>query len=156
MEIDEILEKIKPYNCKWIVWTGGEPTIQLDDSVVNFFSEKGYKQAIETNGTNKVPKGIDYISCSPKEQVTPETLWDNFPQGVNEFRYPLMVGQEASIPNINSIPPAKFYFISPVFLGEKKKRFTLDTRNLKYCIDYIMTHQQWRLSIQQHKLWGVR
>lgn len=67
MTLDEILAEISQYPCQWIIWTGGEPTLQLKDETVAFFTEKGYKQAIETNGTRRVPAGIDYITCSPKQ-----------------------------------------------------------------------------------------
>lgn len=42
MTTDEILRKIEPYGCKWIIWTGGEPTLQLNDALVALFKEKGY------------------------------------------------------------------------------------------------------------------
>jgi len=69
MTTDEVLREIKQYGCKWIIWTGGEPTLQLTDSIVAFFKQEGYLQAIETNGTRKVPVGIDYITCSPKQNL---------------------------------------------------------------------------------------
>lgn len=150
-----ILEEIQKFPCEWIVWTGGEPTIQLSEEVVQFFKEKGYKQAIETNGTNPVPAGIDYISCSPKEQVTVEDLHLNFPDGVDEWRYPLYSGGKDAIPKWDALPPAKYYFISPIFLGEKKKRMELSPRVLKYCINFIKDNTKWRLSMQQHKWWGI-
>ena len=67
MTLEEVLGEIEGWPCKWIVWTGGEPTLQLTDEVVAFFKERGYYQAIETNGTRRVPIGIDYITCSPKQ-----------------------------------------------------------------------------------------
>ena len=67
MTLEQIGDVISAYPCKWIIWTGGEPTIQLNDAHVAFFKEKGYKQAIETNGTRRVPSMIDYITCSPKK-----------------------------------------------------------------------------------------
>ncbi len=53
MSPEEVLSTIGKYGCRWIIWTGGEPTLQLTDDVVAFFKEKGYLQAIETNGTKK-------------------------------------------------------------------------------------------------------
>ena len=154
--LEEVLQIIKQYPCKWIVWTGGEPTMQLTEEVTTFFASHGYKQAIETNGTNPVPSGIDYISCSPKERVSLTDLKTNFPNGVSEWRYVLNVGGADAIPDIEQLPKATHYFISPVFLGEKKKRFELNRRVLKYCIAFIQENTRWRLSVQQHKLWGLR
>ena len=49
MTLQEMLNEIKKYGCKWIVWTGGEPTLQLTDEMVAFFKHNGFLQAIETN-----------------------------------------------------------------------------------------------------------
>jgi organic radical activating enzyme len=139
----------------WIVWTGGEPTLQLTEELVKEFKELGFRQAIETNGTNPVPEGIDYISCAPKlPYVTAELLGKNFPNGVDEFRFPCSSGEEP-IP-IKDLPIAKNYFVSPLFLGEVKKRFLLSSLNLKYCINWVKQNPGWRLSVQQHKLWDIR
>ena len=154
MTPEEILKEISNYNCKWIIWTGGEPTLQLTDELAQFFKAKGYKQAIETNGTNRVSKFIDYVTVSPKPQSPPEVLNQNFPRGVDEIRYPISRGD--IIPKIEDLPPAQNYFVSPVFLGTKKQRFELEKRNVLYCIDYVKENPGWRMSIQQHKIWGIR
>ena len=51
MSLNEILTIIQAYPCRWIIWTGGEPTLQLTDKVLVFFRREGYLQAIESNGT---------------------------------------------------------------------------------------------------------
>lgn len=137
----------------WIIWTGGEPTLQLTSEIVAFFKEQGFRQAIETNGTNVPPDGLDYITCSPK--VDPPVLHKAFKNHrVNEFRYPCMANQAP--PPIEELPPADYYYISPMFLGEKKKMMTLDQDNLQFCINYIRQFPQWRLSMQQHQIWNIR
>jgi organic radical activating enzyme len=148
MKVDEVLKAVQQFPCKMIIWTGGEPTLQLTDDVLAHFN--GYYHCIETNGTNKVPSCIDYIACSPK--VTPETLWANFTV-VNEFRYPIGVGEMP--PRIEELPPAANYFVSPLFEGEEKKRFSRSEENLNYCIDFVKQHPAWRLSVQMHKLLNV-
>lgn len=154
MTLEVIEKEISQYNCKWIVWTGGEPTLQLTDGVVAYFKEKGYKQAIETNGTKIPPKGLDYITCSPKVGV--EQLKRSFDGiKVGEFRYP--VGENGmEPPPIFDLPPASYYYVSPLFLGEEKERFVLEPKNLQQCIDFVKAHPQWRLSMQQHKIWQIR
>ncbi len=148
MTIAEVLSAVQQYPCKMIIWTGGEPTLQLTDEVLGHFN--GYFHCIETNGTNKVPSKIDYIACSPK--VTPELLRENF-KSVDEFRYPIGVGEIP--PRIEELPPAANYFISPLFVGEEKKRFSRNEENLTYCIDFVKQHPAWRLSVQMHKLLNV-
>ena len=65
-EVVELHNKIKSLapECKEITWTGGEPTDQLNEEIVQYFSDADYFQAIETSGLNSVPKGIDFICVS--------------------------------------------------------------------------------------------
>lgn len=142
MSVDEILEAISIYPCKWIIWTGGEPTIQLKNEHLAVFREHGYKQAIETNGTRRVPSLIDYITCSPKQGY--ETIKSRIPF-VHEIRMPIQTGDP--VPDISIFPQADNYFLSPVFDADK-----INTENVAYCVELIKKHPQWRLSLQTHKL----
>ena len=142
MTLDEISDVIGQYPCKWIIWTGGEPTIQLKDRHLAFFREKGYKQAIETNGTRRVPSLIDYITCSPKQDY--ESIKSRIPV-VNEIRMPIKEGD--SIPGISVFPKADYYFLSPIFDADK-----MNEANVAYCVELIKQYPEWRLSLQLHKL----
>ncbi|MEN9919187.1 MAG: hypothetical protein RL662_1623 [Bacteroidota bacterium] len=145
MTLDEILRTISAYPTRWIIWTGGEPTIQLRDDHLQFFRAKGYKQAIETNGTRPVPSLIDYITCSPKLNYT--KIKQLIP-AVDEIRIPLKVGDV--LPDIVGFPVAKKYFVSPIFDDDK-----INIENVKYCIDLVKENPQWTLSLQVHKLIGI-
>jgi 7-carboxy-7-deazaguanine synthase len=147
--IDSILEEIKQYNCKTIIWTGGEPTLQLTKEILVNFSD--YYNCIETNGTNRVPDGIDYITCSPK--IPARMLKQNFPNGVDEFRFPIM---ETLPPSIGELPKATNYFVSPIFLGDEKQRFQMDEENVNKCINFVKENEGWKLSLQTHKLLNIR
>ncbi|MDU1891067.1 MAG: 7-carboxy-7-deazaguanine synthase QueE [Dysgonomonas sp.] len=142
MTLEEIHEVLKQYPCKWIIWTGGEPTIQLKDEYLSYFKEHGYKQAIETNGTRRVPSLIDYISCSPKQDY--ESIKSRI-LSVNEIRMPVKAGDD--IPDISIFPKADFYFLSPIFDGNK-----INMDNVNYCVELIKQHPEWQLSLQIHKL----
>ncbi len=142
MSIEEILDTIKLYPCKWIIWTGGEPTLQLTDLHLAFFREQGYKQAIETNGTRPVSSLIDYITCSPKQNY--EKVKSIIPK-VDEIRIPVADGDD--IPDISIFPIATNYFLSPIFDGDK-----INGENVSYCVEYIQKYPEWRLSLQIHKL----
>ncbi len=142
MSIDEILTVIKEYPCQWIIWTGGEPTIQLEDKHLAVFREHGYKQAIETNGTRKVSELIDYIACSPK--VNYETIKNRIP-AVNEIRIPIKKGD--ALPDISIFPKADNYYLSPIFDENR-----INQENVDYCVDLIKQNTQWSLSLQIHKL----
>lgn len=144
--IDEILNEIEPYECKWIIWTGGEPTLQLNDTVVAIFKERGYLQAIETNGTRNVPKGVDYITCSPKQEF--ERVRELIPE-VDELRFPIQKGDP--LPDVNILPKAKYYFLSPIFDNNN-----LIQENIDYCVYLVKQNPSWALSLQIHKLIGIR
>jgi organic radical activating enzyme len=146
MSVTEILNEIRPFGCKWMVWTGGEPTLQLTDEMVAFFKKNGYYQAIETNGTRNVPTGIDYTACSPKRDF--ETVKNVVPE-VDELRFPMRKGD--SLPDISMLPKAKRYFLSPVFEGQNMVR-----ENVEYCVELIKKNPEWGLSLQMHKLIDIQ
>ncbi len=145
MTLEEVTNKIAEYPCEWIIWTGGEPTLQLTDEVVAHFKEKGYKQAIETNGTRRVPNGLDYITCSPKQNF--ELVRKLIPE-VDELRFPISAGDP--LPDISILPKSKQYMLSPIFDDLK-----VIPENVKYCVDLVMKNPEWSLSLQTHKLIGI-
>ncbi len=146
MKLEEVLNEIESWPCKWIVWTGGEPTLQLTDEVVEFFKERGYSQAIETNGTRRVPKGIDYITCSPKQYF--EKVKELIPI-VDELRFPIEKGDP--LPDITILPKSERYLLSPIFDNQK-----MIPENVDYCISLVRQNPEWALSLQTHKLIGIR
>lgn len=146
MSLNEILDEIGKYGCRWIIWTGGEPTLQLTDAIVAFFREKGYLQAIETNGTRRVPAGIDYVTCSPKQQF--EKVKELLPE-VDELRFPMQKGDP--LPDITILPRTERYLLSPIF-----DESTIIPENVDYCISLIKENPRWALSLQTHKLIGIR
>lgn len=148
----EIAQAISPYPGRFIVWTGGEPTLQLNDETVAYFHSLGYEQAIETNGTRRPPKGLDYITCSPKPEAL-HRLHESFPEGVSEFRFP--IGAEGDLPpSVESLPTAQAYLVSPIFVGDDA--MTMDQTALRRCIAFVQAHPEWRLSLQMHKLIHIK
>jgi organic radical activating enzyme len=146
MTLEEVLNEIEDWPCRWIVWTGGEPTLQLTDAVVAFFKERGYSQAIETNGTRRVPNGIDYITCSPKQHF--EKVKELIPV-VDELRFPIEKGDP--LPDISILPETERYLLSPIFDNQQ-----MIPENVDYCISLVREHPEWALSLQTHKLIGIR
>ncbi|GHT23036.1 7-carboxy-7-deazaguanine synthase [Bacteroidia bacterium] len=148
MTLEEIHTIIRQYPCLWIVWTGGEPTLQLTDDVLWFFKNRGYKQAVESNGTQRLSPVFDYTVVSPKgsnldyaRQINPR---------VDEVRLPVQKGDE--LPEIESLPEAKRYFLSPIFVDN----LLATEANIAYCAAKILQRPQWRLSVQIHKFIGIR
>jgi 7-carboxy-7-deazaguanine synthase len=126
---------------KYVVCTGGEPLLQLDEPLIAALHERGFEVAVETNGTRPAPASLDWICVSPKAdapfvQMTGSELKLVYPQ--------------------EKAPPEKFaalafghFFLQPMDGPDI-------ARNTELAIDYCLKHPQWRLSIQTHKLVGVR
>lgn len=142
MTWNEILKELEKYPARWIIWTGGEPTLQLTDECLAFFKAKGYQQAIETNGTKLVSSLLDYVTCSPKNNYAQVKKIVPF---ADEIRIPLKKGE--SLPSIEELPQANKYFVSPIFDDDFPNQDNID-----YCIQQVKDNPQWTLSIQLHKL----
>ena len=126
---------------KAVVFTGGEPLLQLDAELIEAVKAAGYFIAVETNGTLKAPDGIDWICVSPKA--------DN--------RLHQTHGQELKLvwPQAQ-VDPAEFLTLDfeRFYLQPKDNRGQV--ANTQAVIDYCLSHPQWRMSIQTHKLVGLK
>jgi organic radical activating enzyme len=146
MSPEQILSVIQQFPCRWIIWTGGEPALQLTDDVLLFFKKRGFLQAIESNGHKKLSAWLDYTVVSPKgnpgyaKKINPQ---------VSEIRLPIRKGD--SIPAVQTLPEATSYFLSPIFTEDK----TATKENINYCVEQIKRRPEWRLSLQIHKLIGI-
>ena len=147
-ELGEILKIASANKARWIIWTGGEPADQVTDEVVKYVSEAGYKQAIECSGIKQPPQ-MDWIVLSPK--IAEHAILKKWKKRdgfhCDELRWVRMVGQEIPITEIT----ARTYYISPHFDG-----YNLNRDNVNECAKLCLENPQWRLSVQQHKLWNVR
>ena len=124
----------------YVVFTGGEPLLQLDTRLIEALHEKGFEIAVETNGTLEAPPGIDWICVSPKA-TAPVTLSSG-----NELK--LVYPQPSAMPDRFSQLQFDYYFLQPMDGPAVKE-------NTQATIDYCKSNPQWRLSIQMHKLVGL-
>jgi len=147
MSLGQILLIIKQFPCQWIVWTGGEPTLQLTDKCLQFFKLAGFLQAIESNGSSPLSKLLDYTVISPKKDTIDIVKEMNFQ--VNEIRMPIQKGD--NLPMLKSLPRANHHFISPVFTDNQAET----KANIDYCVEQVKLHPEWRLSLQMHKWIGI-
>ena len=143
MELPQILSVIRQFPCQWIIWTGGEPALQLTDEVIAFFKQRGYFQAVESNGHYPLSGLLDYTVVSPKGN--PDYAKSLNPS-VDEIRLPVEKGD--TIPDFERLPKAKHYFLSPVFTDD----IFVTEENINYCVEQIKQMPHWRLSLQIHKL----
>jgi len=133
MSKEEILVKIARYPSKHLIFTGGEPSLFLDVDFVQFFKNDGYFIQIETNGTHPVPQNIDWVTCSPKENLLLKEA--------NELKV-VYTGQNLSkFENFS----ATYRYLQPCSM-----------KNTKEIIDYIEANPQWKLSVQLHKLLDIQ
>ncbi|MDR2622892.1 MAG: 7-carboxy-7-deazaguanine synthase QueE [Dysgonamonadaceae bacterium] len=146
MELFQILSVIRQYPCRWIIWTGGEPAMQLTGEAIAFFKHEGYLQAIESNGYFPLSGLLDYTVVSPKGKPDyAKTINPN----VDEVRLPVKKGD--AIPDSGRLPEARHYFLSPVFTDD----LLVTKENIDYCVEQVMQIPGWRLSLQIHKLINI-
>ena len=208
MTSEQIFAAIAPYPTRFVVLTGGEPTLQVDAHLVDQFHQHGYEVAMESNGTRPAPPNIDWLTVSPKtsgerqevrglrQEARGERTADELKIVFDENTDP-----EAFLPPLRSQPSTLRSAQSDASLAKNpqpstlisqhstlnsqpstlnpplgaKRRFACEelstllylqpcdtgdaTRNatiLSLCIDYIKQHPQWRLSLQTHKLTGIK
>jgi 7-carboxy-7-deazaguanine synthase (Cx14CxxC type) len=131
---------------RYVVFTGGEPLLQLDEQLIEQLHQKGFEVAIETNGTIKVPKGVDWVCVSPKVGS------DLIVLQANELK--LVIPQEGQ----DSLEKLLARFEKMDY----RNRFLqpMDGANLKIntelAISLCQKRPLWRLSLQSHKLIGIR
>jgi len=140
MTLYNIAREIAKYNCNNIIWTGGEPAMQLNVEVVDYFKRKGYYQAIETNGMFDVPYNLDWVTVAPKNKKIKLLK-------ASEVKYLVKAG---SVINDLGIE-AEHYYLCPI--NEKSE---INNENLAYCIKLIKENPKWKLSYQAHKVWKTQ
>jgi 7-carboxy-7-deazaguanine synthase len=128
----------KPY----VVCTGGEPLLQLDDAAIAALHARGFEIGVETNGTVPAPDGLDWICVSPKAgatvvQRTGDELKLVYPQRETEAHPERFADLDFA-----------HHFLQPLDDADKEL-------NTRAAIEYCLAHPQWKLSLQTHKLTGI-
>lgn len=133
-------EAASPQARPFVVCTGGEPLLQLDGAAIQALHEAGFEVAVETNGTQPAPPGLDWVCVSPKAEA------------------PLLLAQGDELKLVfpqADAPPERFtglafrhFFLQPMD-GPRRER------NTALALAYCLAHPEWRLSLQTHKLLGI-
>ena len=126
-----------------VVCTGGEPLLQLDEAAISAFHARGFEVAVETNGTQPAPPGIDHVCVSPKAGAPLRLTSGHELKLVYPQREP-----EAQPERFESLDFAQF-FLQPMDGPDAAE-------NTRSALEYCLAHPRWRLSIQTHKLLGIR
>lgn len=127
----------------FVVLTGGEPMLQVDKPLIAALHAAGFEIAIETNGTLPVPRAIDWISVSPKAGA------DLVQRSGDELKlvYPQSAFDPATLEGLDFT----YFLLQPMDQGAVRT-----ANNLRAAIGYCLDHPKWRLSVQTHKLLGLR
>lgn len=125
---------------RFVVFTGGEPLLQLDEALIDALKQKGFYIAIETNGTLPVPKGIDWICVSPKAgaelvQNSGDELKLIYPQ--------------------DGLDPQQLTSLDFTTFRLQPKDDANKAEHLRNAIEFCLAHPIWHLSLQTHKLIGI-
>ena len=148
----EILEEVKKYPGAQIVLTGGEPSLQIDENFIAFLKdETGLPIAIETNGTRLLPVNIDWVTVSPKNDVTEQGDTNILCRKANELKV-VEVGQDLD---------QYFYYpcvgkdtvmlLQPCHVSDKME----NEKNTRRTIERVLKDPRWRLSLQTHRFIGI-
>jgi 7-carboxy-7-deazaguanine synthase (Cx14CxxC type) len=123
-----------------VVCTGGEPLLQLDSPLIREFHRLGLEIAVETNGTQLPPPGIDWLCVSPKGNAPLKLRWGD------ELK--LVFPQAAAPPERFAHLHFRHFFLQP--LDNPRLR-----ENTRLALDYCRQYPQWHLSLQTHKILGI-
>ena len=126
---------------RFVVCTGGEPLLQLDATLVSSLHDRGFLVAIETNGTRLPPAGVDWICVSPKAGA------DLVLSNGNELK--LVYPQVGAEPERFDTLDFEHFFLQPM-------DGTALAENTRAAVRYCQMHPRWRLSLQTHKILGIR
>lgn len=125
---------------KLVVCTGGEPLLQLDEPLIAALHRARFTVAVETNGTQAVPRGIDWVCVSPKAEA------DLIVKSGDELK--LVYPQEGGDPDRYDDLAFTHFYLQPMDGPDRD-------RNTQLAMSYCLAHPRWRLSLQTHKYLGI-
>jgi 7-carboxy-7-deazaguanine synthase (Cx14CxxC type) len=125
---------------RYVVCTGGEPLLQLDDALIVALHRRAFEVAVETNGTLPVPPGVDWICVSPKAGAP------LVQRSGSELK--LVFPQDGAPPDQFTSLAFGHFFLQPMD-GPAREA------NTQAALHYCLAHPRWRISLQTHKLLGI-
>lgn len=149
MSPQEILAEAGRYPSRHVVFTGGEPALQLNTELLDLFHSAGYYIQIETNGTLPVPCGsINWITCSPKFEFTAAPAPLKI-QRIDELK---VVFDGRNNMSLYDAIVCRHYSLQPCDTRDTDRNAAITAA----AIDYCLRNPRWRLSLQTHKLLSIQ
>jgi 7-carboxy-7-deazaguanine synthase len=125
---------------RFVVCTGGEPLLQIDDALIQALHVEGFEIAVETNGTQPAPRDLDWICMSPKAGTEIQL------RSGDELK--LIYPQAGAEPRLFEHLAFRHFFLQPMDGPDRDA-------NTRAALQYCLAHPRWRLSLQTHKLLGI-
>ena len=135
---------------RFVVLTGGEPLLQVDELLLEALHTQGFTVAVESNGTVKAPKGIDWLCISPKAGAA-SVDWVQKSGQELKIVWPQIGFTKADLDIFADSPELQF---DNKYLSPMDNIFHKD--NIKTCIQMCLDNPAWKLSLQTHKITGIR
>ena len=146
----DILEQILAFDCKRIIFTGGEPALQDLWPLHRILKRRGYELSIETNGTIALPEGLlDWICVSPKDQMYPQS---KIKQRSGDELKCVYVGQDLTMYD-DLFEGFAHHFLQPCYIEGESIEW--NGRHFAQTEKVVKDNPRWRLSLQTHKWMGV-
>ena len=142
-EITNIINSLWKGNVQtepYVICTGGEPLLQMDESLIKAIHKAGFEIGLETNGTMIPPDGIDWICVSPKANA------DLVLKNGNELK--VVYPQCGMNPRMHEKLKFDHFYIQPMDGIDQKN-------NIKRSEKFVLDHPKWKLSLQTHKILGI-
>ena len=150
MTAGQIIEEIGKYECKNIIFTGGEPMLNDLWPLRRLLNQNQHHRSIETNGTISIDDGlIDWICVSPKDQLYPNT---KIKQRTGDELKCVYVGQSLSLYD-EIISGFDHLFLQPCYMENESVEW--NGRNFTHTESIVKDNPKWRLSLQTHKWMGI-
>lgn len=145
----DAIESLWPENTanRFVVFTGGEPALQLTSKLILELQNRGFECAVESNGTLALPSELDWVCISPKGAS--EVIIDK----CDELK--LVYPQPAALPARFEHIEATFRYLSPMNNWAESTLVASSNDNTHKCISYCLDNPAWRLTLQTHKILNI-
>ena len=150
MTLEEIVESIhaEGKGCHFVVFTGGEPTLQLDEALISALHRRHYFLAMETNGTRPYPSGIDWVTISPKNDFCRDSILEPTNPLASEVK--VVYTGENRPEKYGDL--GRYKYLQPCDTGDEG----LNREIIAKSVGWLKAHPDWRLSLQTQKIINVR